>query len=210
VTRRSIIAAVLTAAFASYMTGETKSTSTVRIHATDQFGKGLTPIQVTRFVEQRVGGRDYADRFVGSEAKEIPYGDYIVSGKAANIQIGGPIHIGTPETFLVLSGGGIIADFASGANPVTRGMVVGMSSETKKPVWIRIINLYRGLGSYQTLPVANDGSFSAGLLLPGSYFLAIHDGAGVLFSATLEVPDLSDALVKIDLIKRMITVQPAR
>ncbi len=208
--RRTIIAALLIAALASYMIGETKSTSTVRIHATDQFGMGLTPLRVTRFVEQRVGGRDYADRFVGSEAKEIPYGDYIMSGRAANIQIGGPIHINSPETFLVLSGGGIIADFAPGANPVTRGMVIGLSSEIKKPVWIRIINLYRGLGSYQTLPVSNDGSFSANLLLPGSYFLAIHDGAGALFSGTVEVPDLSEAFVKVDLVKRTIAVQAAK
>ena len=202
-----VAALLLTATAVCSLVGQTKNTATVRIHATDRFGKGLTPVQVTRFIEQRVGGRDYAERFTGSEAKDIPYGDYVVAVKAANVQLGGPVHVGEPDSFLVLSGGGLIADYAPGANPRTHGTVVGLSSDIKKPVWVRIINLYWGLGSYQTLPVDSDGSFSAGLLLPGSYFLVVHDGAGVLFDGTAVVKDLSDTFVKVDLGAHTITVQ---
>lgn len=112
--------ALLQIIFVSVSMAASNESGKVLIHATDQFGTGLGPIQVTKFVEPRIGGRDYAVRFVGPEADGIPYGDYVVQIRAGSSVRGGRIHIDRPATFVVLSGSGVILDFAPNAKPITR------------------------------------------------------------------------------------------
>jgi len=182
-------------------------TGKVRIHVTDQFGNGLGPVQVTRFAEPKAGGRGYADRFVGAEADGIPYGEYVVQVKAGRAVRAGRAQIDRPENFIVLSGSGVFIDFAPNARPVTPGRVIAFPVGTQKPVWIRIINLYQNPGTYQTLPVGDDGSFSAGLLESGSYYVAVLDAKGVLFSGTLMIKNFVSGSVVIDLARGLITAQ---
>jgi hypothetical protein len=182
-------------------------TGKVRIHVTDQFGNGLGPVQVTRFTEPKTGGRTYADRFVGAEANGIPYGEYLVQVRAGSAVRGGRVQIDRPENFIVLSGSGVFIDFAPNARPVTPGRVMALPAGTPQPVWIRIVNLYQSPGSYQTLPVGDDGAFSAGLLESGSYYIAVLDAKGVLFSGTLMIKNFVNASVVIDLAKGLLSTQ---
>lgn len=167
--KHPILAGLLWTLALSHCIAAARDTSTVELHATDLFGRGLQPIQVTRFVESRIGGIDYSSQFVGGQGKEIPFGEYVVSIRAGGILIGGRVSVYSSEVFAVLSGSGKILEYGPGAVPVLRGQVLGMASGVGKPIWVRMFNLYENDDCCTTVKVAEDQTFSTRIWDPGMY-----------------------------------------
>lgn len=177
-------------------------TAKVRLYAVDPFGHGLGSFQVVRFVEPRIGGKDYTSLFHGSEADGIPYGTYVVGIRAGKIGIGGNVHVDQPDTFAVLAGSG---KFTEGGVPLT-GRITGIPKGTSQPVWIKIMYLYEDDSCCTTLLLDAANSFSTGVLIPGLYLLTVmHDG-GVLCSGAVGVGDYG-AKIEVNLASGTITSQ---
>jgi hypothetical protein len=182
-------------------------TARVRLHAVDLFGNARGPIKVIQFLETRVGGKDYRNLFVGSEAQGIPFGDYIVGVEAGGYRTAVNVSLYSGDTFVVLSGPKVIADYTKGMTPVVRGIVKGLPETPADPVWVRIFSVYQNAGCCWTERVAADGTFSPGHLEAGEYVvLVLHDG-GTLYEGRLHLEDPRSE-VEVDLPSGVVRATP--
>lgn len=158
----------------------------MRIHATDAYGNGLTPITIQQFEERSAGGRDYSRSFIGSEAKDIPYGDYFAIVKAGDLTLNASIHVDQPSVFVVASGTGWFIHLGPNAKPGPLNRVVGLPQNLQSPVWVRIVPLFNNDRFYITKLVGTDGTFSVlGGLDPGEYLVVVLDAQRKLASAEI-------------------------
>lgn len=199
-TCRFLLTVLLTAPI---LRGLQEKGAVVRLYAVDQRGHGISPIEVVRFVEQRLGGRDYAQSFAGAEASDIPHGDYVAHLKSANRRIAGIVHVNADHVFVVLSAHDKITEYPPGAAPTLSGRLTGLQRKTP-PVWVRLINAYEDAGCCRTLEVTEEGTFSTKGLEPGTYLLIVLNDAGILQNGSFYIEDPSseiDVDVKSGMIK---------
>jgi hypothetical protein len=163
-----------------------QQTAVVRLHAVDLFGNPLGPIEVTRFVEKRVGGKDYRSLFTGSSAKGVPFGAYSAHIRAGGIGIAGDVIVDHSETFAVLAGSGRSTEYL----PLVTGRLVNIPAGTEGPVWVKFIQLYGGNDCCTAIQISENGSFATRLASAGAFLLLIlHDG-GALYTGQIRVDDL--------------------
>jgi hypothetical protein len=170
-------------------------TAQVTLHAVDEYGKGLGPFEVVKFVYGGGEGKDFGPLFVQGEASGIPYGRYFAEIKTKRFAITDWVEVQAPEVFAVLSGSGMFVEHGPGRAPSLTGRITGLPANVQKPLWIRIANIYQDpYCCNRTVLVAHDGSFSTNLLDVGQYvLLVLHDG-GVLYVDTLRLKTLSSRI----------------
>jgi hypothetical protein len=160
----------------------------VTLHAVDEYGKGLGPFEVVKFVYGGGQGKDFGPLFANGEARGIPYGRYSAEIKTKRVAMTDWVEVQAPEVFAVLSGSGLFVEHGPGGAPSLAGRITGLMADVQKPIWIRIVNIYQDpYCCNKTALVADDGSFSTNLLDLGQYvLLVLHDG-GVLYTGTLRL-----------------------
>jgi hypothetical protein len=188
----------------------------VRLHAVDQYGKGLGSVSVLRFAKAR-GGVDYAARFENGEAKGIPIGEYDVGIRAGGVSFVASVSVHTSHVFAVLSPTGMFigslyfpsVEYGPGGAPVLKGRIKGIPVDASRPIWVRIFRLYPELTSdcCRTAEIAEDGSFSVEVYNAGQYLVVVLDDAGTLFNGVLRLSD-PDSDVELDVKSGEVKVTP--
>jgi hypothetical protein len=194
-----------------------QKTAAVRLHAVDQSGHGLGPVEVRRFAGHGVAGSDYRSRFAGGEAKGIPFGEYDVDIRAGGILMSGSVSVRANEVFSVLSPSGMFfgplhvssVEYRAGSEPVLKGKIADIPEKTSRPIWVRIFKLYPGTEGdcCRTARIGEDGSFSAPLFSAGEYVVVVLNDSGSLYNGLLRLKDPSSE-VQIDIGTGDAKVQP--
>ena len=79
-------------------------TTSVTILVVTPFAEVLRPVKVTLFARGGVNGKDYSASFEGAKASAIPYGRYFAHVTAEGRGIAADVHVGRPDTPIVMSG----------------------------------------------------------------------------------------------------------
>jgi hypothetical protein len=178
-----------------------QGTATVQIHAADQSGHGLGPIEVLRFAAAGGAGTDFRERFKGGEAKGIRLGSMRSAFAREASGWADQCSVADDDVFAVLSPGGMFIgsahlesiEFGPGGAPTLNGIIRGIPSKAAGPIWVRTFRLYPDVESdcCRTAKVGEDGSFSVKLFSAGEYVVIVLNDSGALYNGLLRLSDPS-------------------
>ena len=150
----------------------------VRIIAVDPFGQMLAGCSVARFYPPENRNLDFATRFSGLVAADVPIGRYYVALSCAqHMSASAQISVGRADNAVLVSSPVAISDYPPGRVPQTKIRVKGLAGPTKTR-WIKLVGLY--VDAADVIALATDNTASLVSPTPGKYWLGLFDGGTLL------------------------------
>ena len=161
-----------------------EQTAAVSIELVDSFGRSAGGTTVLEFVNHE--GKDFADRFHGTNAAGIPFGIYRFRLSSEKLGFRSDrLEVDRDQVSVVVTGFRWHIDYARGKEPRLQGELLSVPPLLRGAIWVRLVPIYEEWS--KTVPVHEGHTFTFVNIPAGAYVVIVASGPNVLKTAPVVV-----------------------